>query len=175
MPRQFQRELCKLRLVSKKFYAPATRYLLTHGTLTFDVSYVDSSTIKRQIEYCMDNKNKNTLARSSGLRVDLRISECSRKLPLLGQQQSSSSRITATEITDAEAMKEEFLSMLSLNCLRTRFKTVTALELRLGERDFPSRERCFKAFLRLGLPMLEDLYIRVGKEGKSSSFCHPQV
>lgn len=31
-PGKLQRELCKLRLVNKCFYIPATRYLVSHGT-----------------------------------------------------------------------------------------------------------------------------------------------
>ncbi|KAK4098213.1 hypothetical protein N658DRAFT_227933 [Parathielavia hyrcaniae] len=94
--RRLQRELCKLRLVNNRFHAPATAYLFSHASLSFDVSFLDSTSIREQIEYCTSDPNRAVLARATGLRIDLDIRDFGRHLqPLLDKRQSVSSGITA--------------------------------------------------------------------------------
>jgi hypothetical protein len=73
-PKQFQRELCALRLVNKSFYGPVTNILYSHGTFTFDVSSFCCSSIERQMRYSTNKVNRSHLARITGLRINLLLS-----------------------------------------------------------------------------------------------------
>jgi hypothetical protein len=162
-PKRLQRELCKLRLINKKFLEPATRYLLSHGTLAFDVSYLDSSSISAQTRYCLSPENQDIVARIPGLRIDLLLSAFSRHLQLfrLDLQQPGSRVITASRIAAAETARDEFLR--ALPSFGNRFNSVRALEIRFQGGGRP--ESNIEPFIRKTLPKLKSLDLRCDTEG----------
>ncbi|KAK4152875.1 hypothetical protein C8A00DRAFT_15853 [Chaetomidium leptoderma] len=162
-PKRFQQELCKLRLVNKRFSAAANRFVLSHCIFAFDVSHRYSWGVMKKVEYCASKNNHGILSRITGLRIDL------------------PRRITDDQITAAKSARDEFLRCLAT--LKAPLGSVTALEVRLDEwsQDYdtpcPDLGGKILTFVRNNLPNLTDLYMTCSTPTATAIIVHlpPEV
>jgi hypothetical protein len=169
--RQLQQEPCNLRLVNSRFFLAATRWFLSHCSLTFGASHLYSAGLRKKIKYCTNLDSKTILSSVTGVRFDMDLKEASRHLRLLdkqGQYRQRSTKITRHHMVVTKNRCDKFLRRLAT--LQVPLICATALEMRLPEQ----RLQGFSPYENLGIfvgrnmPSLTDIYF----QGPAVSKCH---
>ena len=137
--------------VNKRFSVSATRFFMSHSSLTFNMSSISHDEMDRKLEYCAGGSEdtRRMLSRVTGVRLDLRLSQTEQSQPLSDE--------------NTRARRDHCSSILrKIDSLRAPLSAVTALELRMDDRRFFvnfSVDFSALRFVANNLPNLAEVYI----------------